>query len=122
MKYIPHLKVCIYVCLYINYDKQLNTINLPASRTYSYRAQFALLASVSAPRARDLIVAPRAPFFLDIFSKSQNLFLSLSETGNSIYLRLYRPLRKHSHRDTRALRSIFSINFSNFNKHITYLG
>ena len=34
--------------------------NLPASRAHSHRAQLASLASLSAPRARDLIVALRA--------------------------------------------------------------
>ena len=48
------------------------------------------------------------------FSQSLNLFLSLSETGNSIHLRLYRPQGTHSHHDTRASRSILCINFSNF--------
>ena len=35
--------------------------NLPASRAHSHRAQLASLASLSAPRARDSIVALRAP-------------------------------------------------------------
>ena len=43
-----------------------NVENLPASRAHSHRAQLASLASLSAPRARDLIVALRAPNFLDL--------------------------------------------------------
>ena len=39
---------------------QCNLKNLPASRAHSHRAQLASLASLSAPRARDLIVALRA--------------------------------------------------------------
>ena len=40
--------------------------NLPASRAHSHRALRAQLASVSAPRARESIVALRAMFFLDL--------------------------------------------------------
>ena len=49
------------------------------------------------------------------FSKdSLSFFFSLSETENSIYLRLYRPYGTHSHHDTRASRSIFCVHFCNF--------
>ena len=40
--------------------------NLPASRAHSHRALCAQLANLSAPRARDLIIPLRAPFFLDL--------------------------------------------------------
>ena len=43
-----------------------------------------------------------------------NFFLNLSETGNSIYLRLYQPWGTYSHHDARASHSIFCIHFSNF--------
>ena len=43
-----------------------NTKNLPASLAHSHRVQFASLTSLSAPRARDLIVALRAPSFLNL--------------------------------------------------------
>ena len=49
--------------------------------TFSLHAS---LASLSAPRARDSIVALRAPFFLDLALRARSFF-SLSETGNSIY-------------------------------------
>ena len=46
--------------------------NLPALRTHSHRAQ---LASLSAPRARDLIVALRALFFLDLAVRARSCAL-----------------------------------------------
>ena len=131
----------VYVCISTMINSWIQK-NLLASRTHSYCAQFASLASLSAPRARDLIVAPCAPFFLDLaFSYPSyalrihlSLFLIISywisnqfynitnDLNHENHERLYRPLRTHSHYDTRASCSIFCINFSNFNKHITYLG
>ena len=46
--------------------------NLPVLRAHSHRAQLASLASLSALRARDLIVALRAPFFLDLALSAQS--------------------------------------------------
>ena len=43
-----------------HYISKLIIKNLPASRAHSHRAQLASLASLSAPRARDSIVALRA--------------------------------------------------------------
>ena len=54
--------------------------NLPASGAHSHRAQLASLASLSAPRARDLIVAFRAPFLCSSHTFkfiSYNLILKL---------------------------------------------
>ena len=48
--------------------------NLPASRAHSHRAQ---LASLSAPRARDLIVALRAPIFLDLALRARSWALRI---------------------------------------------
>ena len=45
----------------IVYDNKGIKKNLPALRAHSHRAQLASLASLSAPRARNLIVALRAP-------------------------------------------------------------
>ena len=58
----------------------LNKKNLPASRAHSHRAlraQLASLASLSAPRARDLVVALRAPFFLDLALRARSCALHL---------------------------------------------
>ena len=46
--------------------------NLPASRAHSHRALRAQLASLSTLRARDLIVALRAPFFLDLALRARS--------------------------------------------------
>ena len=55
-----------------------NTLkNLPASRVHSHRAQLASLASLSAPRARDLIWALRAPFFLDLALRDRSCALRI---------------------------------------------
>ena len=55
--------------------------NLPALRAHSHRALRAQLASLSAPRARDSIVALRAPFFLDLALRARScahrIYLSL---------------------------------------------
>ena len=51
--------------------------NLPASRAHSHRALRAQLASLSAPRARDLIVTLRAPFFLDIALRARSCALRI---------------------------------------------
>ena len=51
--------------------------NLPASRAHSHRAQ---LASLSAPKARDLIVALRAPFFLDLALRARSCALRIHLT------------------------------------------
>ena len=51
--------------------------NLPASPAHSHRAQLASLVSLSARRARDLIVALRAPFFLDIALKARSYALRI---------------------------------------------
>ena len=44
---------------------------------HSHRAQLASLASLSAPRARDSIVALRAPFFLDIALRARSCALRI---------------------------------------------
>ena len=57
--------------------------NLPALRAHSHRAlraQLASLASLSAPRARDLIVALRAPFFLDLALRTRSCALRIHLT------------------------------------------
>ena len=54
--------------------------NLPASRAHSHRAlraQLASLASLSAPRARDSIVALRAPFLLDLALRARSCALHI---------------------------------------------
>ena len=51
--------------------------NLSASQAHSHRAQIASLASLSAPRARDLIVALRAPFFLDLALRARSCALHI---------------------------------------------
>ena len=51
--------------------------SLPASRAHSHRALSAQLASLSAPRARDLIVALRAPFFLDLALRARSRALRI---------------------------------------------
>ena len=45
--------------------------------TFSSRAQLASLASLSAPRARDSIVALRAPFFLDLALRARSCALRI---------------------------------------------
>ena len=66
----PEHKVC---------DKlyQVTLKNLPASRAHSHRALCAQLASLSAPRARDLIVALRAPIFLDLALRARSCALRI---------------------------------------------
>ena len=57
-----------------------NLKNLPASRAHSHRAlraQLASLASLSAPRARDSIVALRAPFLLDLALRARSCALRI---------------------------------------------
>ena len=51
--------------------------NLLASRAHSNRALRAQLASLSAPGARDLIVALRAPFFLDLALRARSCALRI---------------------------------------------
>ena len=65
-----------YYYNYINTDN-LYLKNLPASRAHSHRAQLVSLASLSAPRARDLIVALRAPFFLDLALRARSCALRI---------------------------------------------
>ena len=58
----------------------INKKNLPASRAHSHRAlraQLASLAGLSAPRARDSIVALRAPFFLDLALRARSCALCI---------------------------------------------
>ena len=50
-----------YFILHVNYKNK----NVPALRAHSHRALRAQLTRLSAPRARDLIVALRARFFSD---------------------------------------------------------
>ena len=63
----------VWFCSGININKK----NLPAARAHSDRAQLASLASLSAPRARDLIVALRAPFFLDLALRTRSCALRM---------------------------------------------
>ena len=51
--------------------------NLPALQAHSHRAQLASLASLSVPRARDLIVALCAPFFLDLALRARSCTLRI---------------------------------------------
>ena len=62
--------------------------NLPASRAHSHRAQLASLASLSAPRARDSIVALRAPELLNVALRAP-FFLDLALRARSCALRIH---------------------------------
>ena len=54
-----------------------NLKNLPASRAHSHRALRAQLASLSAPEARDSIVALRAPEFLNVALRARSYALRI---------------------------------------------
>ena len=137
---IIHFPICS------NYHFSLLIINIVATVKLFFlnlsasRAQILIARNLSAPMARDTIVALRARSYIlyihlslflviwywnwsqfynivdvnYIFLKLLNLFLILNEKGNSIYLRLYRPQGTHSHHDIRALCSIFCIHICNF--------
>ena len=65
--------------------------NLPALRAHSHRAQLASLASLSAPRARDLVVALRAPEFLNVALRAP-FFLDLALRAGSCALHIHSSL------------------------------
>ena len=126
----------IFYVLYI-FNKPLyqmcNKKNLPASREHSYRAQLASLASLSAPRARDSIVALRAPEFLNVALRARSCALCIHSSlfliiwywsSNQFYNNItddvnYTFSQSHSI-SFWSQNSIFQLNYTRYEKTLWY--